>query len=81
MPDKLICAYCGKEKKEITFVIGACSPGKEDWCMIYGTGKMACPECYKKASEEGRKTVDKHVENFNRSVSTIRGADEYTEIS
>ena len=61
--EKLTCAYCGKEKNEITFVIGASKT--PDWCMIYGTGKMACPECYEKGSKEGQKAVDNHIKQFN----------------
>lgn len=53
-PEKLVCDFCGAEKKEITFMIGACSKPGTDWCMIYGTGKMACPACYPKATEEAR---------------------------
>lgn len=61
-PEKLVCDFCGAEKKEITFVIGACSKPGTDWCMVYGTGKMACPACYVKATEEaankGRKITE-----------------------
>lgn len=51
-PEKLICEYCGKVKDEITFTIGACSKPGTDWCMIYGTGKMACPDCYERGTAE-----------------------------
>jgi len=60
----LMCAYCGKVKEEVSFVIGACGK-KPDWCMIYGTGKMACPECYEKASKEGSDAADNYVKKWN----------------
>jgi sarcosine oxidase delta subunit len=61
--EKLVCEYCGREKEEFSFVIGA-SP-KPDWCMIEGTGKIACPNCYVKASDEGQKVIDNHIKIFN----------------
>ncbi len=67
-PDKLTCAYCGKAKEEIIFCIGAST--KPEWCMIYGTGKMSCPDCYEKASQEGKQAVDKHIKQYNGEVST-----------
>ena len=63
--EKLTCAYCGKTKEEVSFFIGATK--KPDWCMIYGTGKMACPDCYEKASKEGEEKVNNHIENYNKS--------------
>ena len=62
----IVCAYCGATKKEIIFVIGASS--KPDWCMIEGTGKMACPDCYEKAMEEGRNRIDQHIKEYNKAV-------------
>ena len=62
--DGIKCAFCDAEKQEVTFVIGASS--KADWCMIYGTRKMACPDCYEKASKEGSQAVDKHIEAYNK---------------
>ena len=59
----LVCAFCGATKPEVMFVIGASS--KPDWCMIYGTGKMACPACYEKAMAEGSAAVDKYVDDYN----------------
>ena len=44
--NKTICEFCGKEKEGIGFFIGATNI--PDWCMIAGSGKIACPECYKK---------------------------------
>jgi hypothetical protein len=64
MPDKLVCAFCGKEKKEIVFVIGASR--KPDWCMVEGTGKMTCPDCYEKASKEGSEAIDRHIAFVNK---------------
>ena len=66
LDDKLVCDYCGKTKDEITFFIGATK--KPDWCMIYGTGKMACPDCYEKASKIGSDLVDRHIEEYNKGV-------------
>ena len=62
--NKTTCAYCGKTKEGLSFVIGASN--KPDWCMIEGTGKITCPECYPKAIKEGQEAIRKHVENFNR---------------
>ena len=50
-----ICEYCGKEKQGLSFMIGAAKT--PDWCMIEGTGKIACPDCYEKATEEGQKII------------------------
>ena len=62
----LVCAFCGAVKNEVSFVIGTSS--KPDWCMIYGTGKMACPACYEKASKEGSEKVDQYINDYNESV-------------
>ena len=61
-----ICEYCGKEKEGLSFVIGASN--KPDWCMIEGTGKMCCPDCYKKAMEEGQEAIERHIKSFNSRV-------------
>jgi len=61
------CEYCGKVKEETIFVIGASS--KPDWCMVEGTGKMTCPDCYEKASTEGQERIKKHIEEHNRRVT------------
>jgi len=50
--EKLKCDYCGKEKKEISFIIGASI--KPEWMMVEGTGKMTCPNCYNKAIKEAK---------------------------
>ena len=65
---KTICEYCGKEKEGLSFYIGASS--KKDWCMIEGTGKMCCPDCYDRAMAEGQAAIEKHlawVNNKNES--------------
>ena len=54
---KTICEFCGAEKEGLSFVIGASS--SPDWCMIEGTGKMACPACYEAAMKEGREVIDR----------------------
>jgi hypothetical protein len=66
MNEKLKCEFCGAEKEEFTFIIGA-SP-KPDWCMIEGTGKITCPECYKIASKEGSDKIDNYIKNHNARV-------------
>ena len=63
----LVCDYCGKVKEEVIFVIGASH--KPDWCMIDGTGKMSCPDCYEKASAEGSKAIDRYIEKHNAIVN------------
>lgn len=60
---KIKCNYCGAEKKDPIFVIGA-SP-KPEWTMIWGTGKITCPDCYDVAAKEGRKSLDK----FDRIIT------------
>jgi len=54
---KTICEYCGKEKEGLSFFIGAST--KADWCMIEGTGKMTCPECYEKGMNEGKQAIER----------------------
>ena len=55
--EKLICEYCGKEKAEMIFVIGASN--EPDWCMHEGTGKVSCPDCYKIAEQEAQTVIGK----------------------
>lgn len=55
--DKIVCAYCGKQKAEISFYIGASI--EPDWVMIEGTGKMTCPECWEIARKEGQDAIHK----------------------
>ena len=54
---KTICEYCGAEKEGLSFMIGASKT--PDWCMIEGTGKMACPVCYEKAMREGIEVINR----------------------
>ena len=61
----LVCAFCGATKPEVTFLIGA--GRKPDWCMIYGTGKMACPSCYDKAMAEAKKLGEKRISDYNKA--------------
>jgi hypothetical protein len=49
-------------------VIGACGK-KPDWCMVYGTGKMACPECYPYAANEAFLKGQEYVKDFNKEVA------------
>lgn len=63
----LVCAFCGATKNEVSFIIGASS--KPDWCMVEGTGKMACPTCYPVASAEGQAAIDKHVRDHNAACA------------
>ena len=56
--NKTVCEFCGAEKEGLSFVIGASN--KPDWCMVEGTGKMACPDCYEIATAEGQAAVKKH---------------------
>ena len=62
----LTCAYCGKVKQEIAFCIGASI--EPDWCMVEGTGKITCPDCYNKAILEGRQAIDRHIAWVNGQV-------------
>ena len=64
--DKVVCAYCGKEKVGGGFVIGASL--KPDWTMVNGTGKMTCPDCYDKAVSEGQAKIQCHVASINNGV-------------
>ncbi len=68
--NKLICEYCGKEKKEISFIIGAAS--KPNWCMHEGTGKVSCPECYGIAQKEAKERIDKHIKSHNERVEELK---------
>ena len=66
MRDQIECAYCGKVKKEVIFCIGASS--KKDWCMVEGTGKMACPDCYDTAMAEGQTAIKNYIDDHNKKV-------------
>ena len=66
-PDKLICEFCGAVKNEVIFVIGASS--KPDWCMVEGSGKMTCPDCYHEAMEEGQERIDRYIAKHNAACA------------
>jgi len=59
----LVCDFCGATKDEVSFFIGATN--EPDWCMIEGTGKISCPACYPKASQEGQDAIDRYIERWN----------------
>ena len=61
------CAYCGKVKKEVCFVIGACRSDDVDWCMHEGTGKMSCDslECHALGTSEGQARIAAHVASYS----------------
>jgi hypothetical protein len=59
----IACEFCGKRKDDCSFFIGATKT--PDWCMVEGTGKMACPDCYPKASAEGQAAIERHIKAFN----------------
>jgi len=52
-----ICEYCGAQKEGLSFSIGASL--QPSWIMVEGTGKMACPNCWEKATKEGKAIIDK----------------------
>ena len=63
------CDYCGKVNKETVFFIGAKRSDHDGFCMVEGTGKMACNECYPKASAEGSKAIDEKADILFRYFS------------
>lgn len=67
-PEVLTCHYCGAVKNEISFVIGAAR--KADWCMVYGTGFMTCPDCYDVAMAEGVARVDRQFTEYNKQATS-----------
>ena len=69
MTEKLTCEYCGKVKEEFSFIIGASL--NPDWCMIEGTGKITCPDCYSIASEEGNASINNYTNNFNKLAGKV----------
>lgn len=58
-PEKIVCAYCGQEKTEIRFMIGATGKFDMEWCMHEGTGKMSCPNCHPIAKAEAKAVIDR----------------------
>jgi len=66
---KTICEYCGAEKEGLSFVIGASKT--PNWCMVEGTGKMACPVCYVTVGrKEGIEAVNRHVAGVGYQPTT-----------
>lgn len=61
--NKIKCEYCGAEKIDGGFFIGASN--QPDWTMVEGTGKMTCPDCYEEAMKEGQEAINKHIQHFN----------------
>ena len=59
------CAYCGKTKEGLSFVIGASR--EPSWMMVEGTGKLTCPNCWEKARAEGKAAVDRHINQFSKA--------------
>lgn len=68
--DKTVCEYCGKEKDGLFFCIGASKD--PDWCMIEGTGKMTCPDCYGLAMKEGQERIERHLHSNNQQKERIK---------
>lgn len=58
------CEYCGKEKEEMGFFIGASNV--PDWVMNEGTGKISCPDCYKIGRTEGKAAIDAHIKSLSK---------------
>ena len=65
-PAELICTWCGKVNREISFLIGACKC-RNQWTMHEGTGKISCnnPACYQKGSEEAQAAIAAHIRSLN----------------
>jgi hypothetical protein len=55
-PLETVCEFCGKKKPGLAFFIGATPT--PDWCMVEGTGKICCPDCYDRAQAEARKVIE-----------------------
>lgn len=64
--ETLKCDYCGKEKAEISFFIGASL--QPDWTVIEGTGKVTCPDCWNIAKEDGKKAIENHIQWVKKRV-------------
>lgn len=67
---KMVCEYCGKVKDEsgVTFIIGAKRKKDAGWVMVYGTGKIACDECYPLQSKLAAEKIDLVVKEHNANV-------------
>jgi hypothetical protein len=66
--EKMICSYCGAEKTEVSFYIGASLPSDRGWTMHEGTGKVSCDSdvCHAKGELEGREAIDKYLKSLKR---------------
>jgi len=50
------CQNCGKvQEGPLVFAIGASLD--PDWCVVEGTGRFVCPECYPSESEKGQLAI------------------------
>lgn len=69
-PEKLICEYCGAEKEEISFCIGASL--KPEWTMHEGTGKVSCgdPVCHLQGETEGQAAINNHIKTYNKECTS-----------
>ena len=53
------CNWCKKVKSDNSFIIGASS--EPDWVLVYGTGKMTCPDCHAIALKDADKAFNKFM--------------------
>ena len=67
--ENIKCGYCGKEKEDQTFVIGASNV--PDWVMMEGTGKMTCPSssCFNRAELDAATVVNRYVASIKQEGS------------
>ena len=77
-PAVLTCAWCGKVKKEISFVIGTFKP--REWTMHFGTGKLSCdsPECYRKGCNEAQSQLASHIRSLTPATEVRKPEDRTT---
>ena len=54
--EPVVCDYCGAEKSEVSFMIGA-SLDATDWVLWEGTGKYSCPDCYDRGKAESKSVI------------------------
>lgn len=66
MRDKLVCSYCGEEKKEVKLWIGSAGKFSPDWTIHEGTGKTTCPNCYELGATQARIAINKLAERTRR---------------
>lgn len=69
MKNSIQSAYCGKVKGKVEFIIWAGRTDKDgktdDFCMVYGTGKMSYPDCYPRARQEADDRINQHIKEVN----------------